>query len=72
MSDTYLPNEKTPYLIHCIKDEDFGSCGASTYLTEEEYNQQITNPDIGWRCPKCNCHPCSWDDKNYEDSIKLI
>lgn len=62
---------KTPYLIHCVKDEDFGSCGESTYLTKAQYDKQMANPNIGWRCPKCNCYPCNFDDANYEQMTYL-
>jgi hypothetical protein len=54
----------SPYLVHCHKDKDFGSCGASSYLTEEEYLRQYL--DRGWRCPRCHCHPCEFDSENYE------
>lgn len=59
--------EKTPYLIHCIKDEDFGSCGKSSYLTKQQYLDQMKNPDRGWQCPVCRCYPCDFDDKNFEE-----
>jgi len=60
---------KSPYLIHCVKDEDFGSCGASSYLTEEQYINQMKDADRGWRCPICNCYPCDWDDDNYDEHM---
>ena len=60
----------SPYLIHCKKDEQFGSCGASSFLTKEQYTQQMMGPDKGWRCPKCGCYPCDWDDENFEKSLE--
>jgi len=66
-----MSENKTPYLIHCVKDEDFGSCGASSYLTQEQYDKQMSNPDKGWACPKCGCHPCDFDDDNYEKMNEL-
>lgn len=56
----------SPYLLHCYEDKDFGSCGQSTYLTEEQYNSQIMNLNSTWKCPKCGCKPCDFDDANYE------
>lgn len=64
--------EKTPYLIHCVKDLDFGSCGESTFLTKEQYLKQMKNPNRGWQCPKCGCYPCNWDDKNYDDEMEKL
>lgn len=58
--------EPSPYLIHCVKDEDFGSCGTSSYLTEAEYTRQLSDPDRGWRCPHCHCYPCHFDDEHFE------
>ncbi len=61
------PNgEPSPYLIHCVKDDDFGSCGESSFLTEHEYLRQLVDADKGWRCPRCNCYPCNWDDAHFE------
>lgn len=59
----------SPYLVHCVKDENFGSCGASSYLTEEQYNQQLSDPNKGWRCPQCHCYPCNWDDAHNENHL---
>ena len=61
----------SPYLIHCVKDEDFGSCGQSTYLTGAEYEKQLMSSH-GWRCPRCRCYPCYWDDANYETALNKM
>lgn len=61
----------SPYLIHCVKDEDFGSCGNSSYLTEEQYTEQMENPNRGWKCPQCGCYPCDWDDTNFEENSTI-
>lgn len=64
--------EKTPYLIHCVKDKDFGACGESTYLTKEQYLKQMSNPNRGWQCPQCGCYPCNWDDENYDEAMEKL
>lgn len=56
----------SPYLVHCEKDEDFGSCGESSYLTAEQYDRQMLKPDKPWACPQCGCYPCAFDDDNFE------
>lgn len=64
--ESNLIGTPSAYLVHCVKDEDFGSCGASSYLTKNQYMQQLGNPNKGWSCPQCGCYPCEWDDANYE------
>lgn len=56
----------SPYLVHCEKDEEFGSCGASSYLTRQQYDKQMASPNRGWACPQCGCYPCRFDDENFE------
>lgn len=69
MSRAKPVGKKSPYLIHCsddLGDLQFGTCGQSTYLTEAEYEAQLSDGDKGWRCPNCRCYPCEWDDANFE------
>lgn len=63
---------ETPYLIHCVLDEDFGSCGKSSFLTKEQYNEQMARPDRGWQCPVCRCYPCDFDDVHYEKFMNKV
>lgn len=58
----YRKKTVTPYLIRCVKDEDFGSCGESSYISKEEYLKQLANPHRGWSCPKCGCYPCGFEE----------
>lgn len=67
-----MNGEKTPYLIHCPKSKDGSSCGQSTFLTKEQYMNQMMNPNKGWQCPQCGIYPCDWDDKNYDDYIESM
>lgn len=61
-SDSLDGNQKTPYAVDCE-----GGCGKS-YLSEEEYDRQMSNIDARWKCPKCGGE--AWfDDDNYEDSL---
>jgi len=51
--------EPTPYAVRCPAER------ALVYLTEEEYNRQMNQPDALWRCPRCG-ERAEWDDANYE------
>ena len=48
----------TPYLIVCPTH-------GAVYLTQHEYNRQMSRPGAVWKCPECN-DDCVWDDDNYE------
>lgn len=50
--------ERTPYKVNCP------SCGSS-YLTREQYVEQMRRPNQPWRCPTCH-GAAIWDDANYE------
>lgn len=39
------------------------------YLSEDQYDRQLDDPNKGWRCPVCNCYPCEWDDEYFERNI---
>lgn len=39
--------------------------GEIIYLTQAEYDRQLSNPNRHWKCPRCN-HDALWDDENYE------
>jgi uncharacterized protein with PIN domain len=49
----------TKYAIKC------DDCG-KVYLTQEEYNYQMSRPNRTWICPKCGGFDAYWDDDNYE------
>jgi hypothetical protein len=59
---------RTPYAIHCLGIWDLPEAGnhGLVYLTEEEYDRQMSNPDATWRCPLCR-YEADWDDDNYEE-----
>ena len=48
----------TPYRIECP------NCG-SVYLSQAEYERQMREPALRWRCPLCAAE-AEWDDANYE------
>lgn len=51
--ETEIYGDPSPYLVHCVFDESFGSCGSSSYLTESDYVEQLGHPNRGWKCPQC-------------------
>jgi endogenous inhibitor of DNA gyrase (YacG/DUF329 family) len=44
--------------VHCF------NCG-DVALTDEEYDEQMCNPDSLWECPLCG-EQASWNDENYD------
>jgi predicted RNA-binding Zn-ribbon protein involved in translation (DUF1610 family) len=52
---------RTPFAILCP------DCG-QVFLTEDEYDRQMSAPDSRWQCPKCLAKPVDWDDDNYESA----
>ena len=49
----------TPYRVRCY------STHGIQYVTRDEYNRQMRDPNSRWRCPKCNCL-AGFDDEWYE------
>ncbi len=45
---------------------DSQGCDGTFYLSAAEYESQLGNPDKGWCCPSCGCHPCEFDDTYFE------
>jgi hypothetical protein len=61
-----VSQEPTPYRVICHYNPFGGvGCGPS-YLTYEEYLNQMSHPNSTWRCPKCGAYDAEWDDDNYE------
>jgi len=54
--------ELNPYAIICPTD-------GQVYLTEQQYNKQMANPDTRWICPVCGIQPVEFDDINFEDHM---
>ena len=52
-------NLRTPYAISCPND-------GLVYLSYEQYDQQMNQPDNRWQCPICR-ELSYWDDDNYEE-----
>lgn len=56
-------NDPTPYAVICHGDPDVGHSGCGLqFLSEEQYSQQLENPDRPWRCPKCHFGETQWDE----------
>jgi hypothetical protein len=73
--------KRTPYRV-LVKQEDIdimledlpntmeevGGGFIASYLTTEQYNAQISNPDAMWKCPVTREFG-HWDDEWYEENI---
>lgn len=61
----------TPYATICTGDPDLGwkGCGRQ-YMTQQQYNQQMSRPDSTWRCVCCGME-AEWDDDNYEEHMGI-
>jgi hypothetical protein len=35
-------------------------------IDEQEYEKQMSNPNVLWKCPKCNC-VAEFDDDRFEE-----
>lgn len=56
---------ETPYAVWCTGlMEEVPSCGKQ-FLSEEEYDRQMSRPNSMWRCPACGAE-ATWDDEHYE------
>lgn len=61
---------RTPWAIRCHPNQPSRlGCGL-VYLTEQEYDSQMSCPDDRWRCPVCGTSPADWDDDNYEQFME--
>jgi hypothetical protein len=61
---------RTPYAVFC-DGPDYTiapGCGL-VYMTEQQYEAQMSRPDALWRCPRCN-GDARFDDENYEESLE--
>lgn len=65
-----MPSEKpTPWAVTC---GEAPMCSEGLiFLTREEYDQQVNNPNATWKCPKCGGEAW-WDDDNYEKHLDSI
>ena len=65
-------NPRTAYAIRCFgwEKDDPQACGF-VYLTEADYNFQMSRPDKGWKCPLCGIYPAAWQDENFEEMVDL-
>lgn len=39
------------------------------FLSEEEYDRQLSRPDSTWKCPRCG-KASEWDEDNYDAWIE--
>lgn len=61
---------RTPYAVVCTDSDPELSHGL-VYLTQEEYNRQLSATDSLWKCPICRCS-AQWDDENYEQMLNQM
>ena len=54
--------ESTPWAVIC-------SMHGRMFLTKAQYDAQMNQPDLRWRCPCCG-EDANWDDDNYEDGLE--
>lgn len=47
------------------------SLDGAIFLTEEEYELQMNNPDDAWTCPVCG-GSADWDDYNYDRAMAAL
>ena len=58
---------RTSFAVHCEGPWDLPGGGHGlVYLTQEEYDRQMSAPSKTWRCPICR-YEAQWDDDNYEE-----
>jgi hypothetical protein len=57
-----ISKEPTPYRLLCYWAS---GCGSAHYLTEEEYDVQLDNNAVAFKCPECG-GPAIFDDSNYD------
>jgi DNA-directed RNA polymerase subunit RPC12/RpoP len=51
--------------------EMFGFESRLKYITKENYDKQMMQPDKGWRCPDCHTYPCDFDDDYWESNVGI-
>ena len=56
----------SPWAVYCFEGpiEGYPGCG-KVYLTEHQYDVQMSAANKSWRCPNCG-QEANWDDENYE------
>lgn len=52
--------------------ERFGIGSRYKYITKENYDLQMKDPNIGWRCPDCKTYPCAFDDEYWEKNVGIV
>lgn len=60
--ETYRTNDKFAKLwCKC-----YGEVKKHYYISLRNYDLQMSQPNKGWRCPKCGTYPCVFDDAFFE------
>jgi hypothetical protein len=60
MMNTRVSLRPTPFAVDCYRH-------GKVYLTDAEYERQLSCPDKGWSCPYPLCGlAATFDDDNYE------
>ena len=54
----------------CFKCKELFGDG-ERFLTVEQYNHQMNEPDKTWRCPSCKCYDCHFDDFYWEKNVGI-
>lgn len=45
------------------------NCNRHCYLTKEEYDVEMNQPDYTWRCKNCGQRDCDFDDDYWEKNV---
>lgn len=67
---------KSPWAIICYQHDtpellaELKGRPTRVYLTREQYDKQMSNPNARWKCPACGACPVEWDDDNYEEAME--
>ncbi len=61
--------------VHALPEtmEDLGNGFIASYLTEEQYMDQLLKPDVSWKCPvtrECGEFDVEWDESNLKQQSK--
>lgn len=56
----------TPFAILCHNTEAHDAPLTRVFLTERNYDFQMSRSDSRWQCPSCGECPVDWDDDNFE------
>jgi hypothetical protein len=65
-----MPTMNTPYAVFCHSAPGRGCKGGRQYLTKEQYDKQMNDPNALWKCPTCG-QLAEWDDDNYEEHMGI-